>query len=311
MLVAIVILGCTDEGDESGAADAGGGMDAGGGAEDAGADAGATRDADAGDRSDASGLVDAGRPTLDQASFVVELSKAYCASVALCCAGALDGCEQALAADLERTLESGEQAGNVFNEARARACVDAIAALDVNDVECTRGFASASGISAVCSEVLDGTVAPGEPCETVEDCRRSGADGTIEGGFVGCAELGGEAIKRCRKFSPTSEVGAECEMGFDGDAAEVFTCAGDLTCTGGACERLPSLDEPCPSGLCAPDLSCEAGTCKPYPGDGEACAGLCAAGLECNETTMKCAPAPDYAWILSVGFWSTTYTCGS
>ena len=72
----------------------------------------------------------------------------------------------------------------------------------------------------------------------------------------------------------------------------------------------PGSGQPCLDHACAHDLSCTAaGVCQPLASAGEPCASSgCQVGLECD-ASMKCAPPAPRPWILTVGFWSTTYAC--
>jgi hypothetical protein len=97
---------------------------------------------------------------------------------------------------------------------------------------------------------------------------------------------------------------------FHGPEAEVNVCAGDLACIGQRCVATPAAGQPCPNHACASGLYCSvAGSCEPLVPAGASCAvAPCQAGLDCN-ATMKCvAPAP-MPWILSIGFWGTSYAC--
>ena len=177
-------------------------------------------------------------------------------------------------------------------------------------MQCVTWFMSGEPSLLPCNRTLDGTIAPGQECGAVAECRRGLANGTVRGGSVGCAQLDGTGPKRRRAFVPTTTPGTTCEMGFHGPEAEVNVCAGDLTCVGQRCAALPGAGQPCPDHACGAGLSCSAaGACEALVPVGASCASAsCLAGLECD-ATMKCvAPAPT-PWILSVGFWATSYAC--
>lgn len=110
-----------------------------------------------------------------------------------------------------------------------------------------------------------------------------------------------------------------------GKACGDYGCAFGSICdfNDNTCKRLPDDGEPCVSGQCAPErfcvtgpqdptgtcrapaddggacmghvqcksLNCPAGFCEPKPGRGEACAGTCESGLDCDFETMKCVEA--------------------
>jgi hypothetical protein len=144
----------------------------------------------------------------------------------------------------------------------------------------------------------------------VAECRRGSANGTVSGGSVGCAQLDGAGPKRCRAFVPTTTPGAACEMGFRGPEAQVNVCAGDLTCMGQQCVPSPGAGQPCPEHACGAGLYCSGATiCEPLVPLGASCVSApCQAGLDCD-ATMKCAAPAPTPWILSVGFWGTSYAC--
>jgi hypothetical protein len=211
---------------------------------------------------------------------------------------------------IQDILAQGKAGKNVYDPARAAECVNVLNALGER-ADCKTWYASTNMSLAACSAVLDGTIAPGEECGGVEECRRGLANGTVDGGFVGCAELNETAPKRCRAFVPTDKVGAACidesREAFTGSEAQVTICSSSLTCKAGQCAQAPKIGEACPNGTCA-DGACVAGTCQAFAKLGESCATLpCTQGSSCSEGTCKAGPSSP--WILSIGFWSTNYAC--
>jgi hypothetical protein len=254
---------------------------------------------------------DAGPPTLSAAEFPAVVAKAFCGTLGSCCPGKpATGCESVVTGEITALLADGAAAKNVFDPVNAAACVAAVRALG-NRVQCVPWFMSGEPSLLPCNQTLDGTIAPGQECGAVAECRRGPANGTRNGGSVGCAQLGGTGPKRCRAFVPTTTPGTTCEMGFHGVEPEVHVCAGGLQCVGQQCVAYPGAGQPCPDHACDAGLYCSAAaTCEALAPLGASCvSAFCQAGLDCDPTMMKCvAPAPT-PWILSVGFWATSYAC--
>jgi hypothetical protein len=254
--------------------------------------------------------LDAGQATLSATEFPAAVAKAFCATLGSCCPGKpTTGCERRVAGEIADVLTAGAAARNVFDPVNAAACVAAVQALG-NRVQCVPWFMSGEPSLLPCNWTLDGIIAPGQECEVVGECRRGSANGTVKGGSVGCGQFDSTGPKRCRAFVPTTTPGTACEMGFHGADAEVKVCAGDLACIDHRCVATPAAGHPCPDHACSAGLYCSAaGSCEPLVPAGASCAiAPCQAGLDCD-ATMKCvAPAPT-PWILSIGFWGTSYAC--
>jgi hypothetical protein len=238
-----------------------------------------------------------------QADFPAAVAKAYCPTVASCCPSSNAACEANIRAWASSVFTAPEFAKQKYDPAKARACVDAIAALP--STSCATDLASRTPALAVCARVVNGVVAAGGVCDVPSDCERPG-DGSPSSGFAGCSELDGAPPKRCRQFLPTSKLGAACqEEPFAGQAPTVNVCTDDLFCSAGKCVTAPKLGEPC--GACGKDLFCAAGTCVAAGKEGEPCTNGCVSGLVCNGTT--CTKLPNTPWILSIGLASSSYEC--
>jgi hypothetical protein len=261
----------------------------------------------------ADATADAAPPAVTAADFPAAVARAYCATQAKCCPGAgTAGCEAMVGAQMTDILMKAPSMKNVFDEQKAARCLAAIAALG-DSVVCVPWFMSTQPALRVCDSVLDGTVAPGQECAGVAECQRNAAIERPEGGSAGCSVWDGVGPKRCRAFWRTSTPGTPCEMGFHGSASQVFVCTGGLECTNGQCggSTQPKQGEPCPTGGCAPGLLCQAGSCQPPAGQGAPCANaICGDSFFCDETSKTCLPMPPVPWILDIGFWATTYSCG-
>ncbi|CAN5466951.1 hypothetical protein BH09MYX1_BH09MYX1_35960 [soil metagenome] len=247
------------------------------------------------------------RGPIAQSDFPAAVAAAYCPKISGCCSGRISGCEAAVKASVEGVYTNPATATSKFDPDRARKCVDAIAALQ--NVQCASDFYAKTLSLAVCSGVLDGTVEPGGTCNEVVDCKRGTANGTIAGCFVGCAELGGAAPKRCRKFEPTTTPGAACEEGFDGTAAVVAICGGELQCTAKACAPKSKAGESCAAGkTCESTLFCKNDVCiAPKGKAGDSCDDGCIAPANCTSTT--CETPPSTPWSFEIGFVSVGYAC--
>ncbi len=205
--------------------------------------------------------------------FAAQAADAYCKSIAHCCSKSSDDCVAKVRLILQASVDSTSGGARVFDPALARACVDAIVALESGAL-CATWFMSASPSLAPCSHVVDGTVQPGGICGNVTDCRRGELSGTSGVDYVGCIASGTNGDTRCQAFT------------------------------------VPGLNEPCPDGVCQADTYCSAGTCTPARNEGEDCSGLpCVRGYTCTADTQLCAAEPPVPWILDVGFTSTTYAC--
>jgi hypothetical protein len=252
---------------------------------------------------------DAAAATLSAAEFPAVAARVYCATLGPCCPGkSTAGCAAVVTAALADVLVKGAAVQNVFDPGKAAACVAAVRALG-DKVKCVPWFMSNEPSLLPCTQTLDGVIPPGQECHEVAECRRGTANGTIEGGNVGCAAFDDVLPKRCRAFVPTTTPGTACEQGFHGQEPQVFKCAGGLVCQAGHCVTPPAPGQPCPDSICGRNAFCsDTRVCEMLSGDGEACGRGCQSELECN-SGLKCgAPAPT-PWILGVGFWAPGYTC--
>src|SRR5207247_1513190 len=93
---------------------------------------------------------------------------------------------------------------NVYDGQKAGQCLAALRALG-DRVMCVPWFMSMEPSLRPCRETLDGTIAAGETCGAVEECRQSVALDSEGGGNVGCAELDNVPPKRCRAFLRTNK----------------------------------------------------------------------------------------------------------
>ena len=243
--------------------------------------------------------------------FAALAAAAYCKSVTHCCSNGVADCVASVQAELQTILDGASAAQNVYDPIKARACVDAVSALE-DGALCATWFMSGEASLLPCSGVLDGTVAPGQVCANVTNCQRGALNGTANGGFAGCAVYSGSSDTRCRAFSPVSGVGASCfddhADPFAGSDPTVYICTSDFACVNGACASAAAMGQPCTTAC--QDSACVSGVCTPYAQEGAACPqGLCASGLTCSTTNGVCVADPAVPWILDVGFWSTSYSC--
>jgi hypothetical protein len=139
--------------------------------------------------------------------------------------------------------------------------------------------------------------------EAFPECAQPG--GSLPGGAV-CGDSIQCASGTCRQFSLQADAGAEvsqcgtcsAESPADGPCSATQRCSGSLTCTNGRCTPpIAAEGQSCGSSArCSAGLNCSIDSsganpiCKRPPADGEACTGICAAGLYCD-TTCKRRPA--------------------
>jgi hypothetical protein len=175
-------------------------------------------------------------------------------------------------------------AGKIIYDAEAvGACFDALASLRCDDYR--------TADPASCRRALTGTVADGDPCHLVDDCRSGDCD------MSGCARGLACCAGICGPSSTTVADGASCA-----DAA--VRCADGSYCAGfGAaalCARRGVVGADCDArGQCADGLDClrarvgTQGTCGPYPKSGEACSrepdDNCGdVRFYCDQVTLRC-----------------------
>lgn len=244
---------------------------------------------------------DAAPAAIVQADFPFALATAYCRLIGSCCApkGTLRAdCVAFHRAQAQQVLDALTPTQR-YDATAAAAC---IAALQSSPLDCRPDFDWVNAFRRQCAMVVRGIRAPGEACAGPQDCRLAdGGIGNRDTGFVGCAEYGGVATKRCRVFRPTTQVGAECEHGFGGTATEVDVCGGELRCESGKCASPPpALD---PGATCDPASRCRDGYCSEstarctsFAGTGAACqGGRCAPLQLCVESANVClfvVPSP-------------------
>jgi hypothetical protein len=267
-----------------------------------------TGGSDAGKKADAGGSgEDAGAGTLSPGDFAAALAKAYCATIVPCCPKSTTGCADNLTQQLTDLIARAELHENTFFPERATACLAAIAALD--HTQCKPWSVALAPSLAECVATLDGTIAPGGMCTEPAACRLGLANASTPGSFVGCDDFAQTAPQRCRLFTPTTQVGDACEMGFMGTQAKVHTCAGTLTCFSGMCVEAPACDATHTNGACGDGKVCVSASCETPGTKGSDCSSIpCASGYSCSAAHV-CQLIPVSPWSLHLGFFSTQYQC--
>ena len=253
-----------------------------------------------------------GFTSIAEADFDATFAKLFCDSVAHCCAAGAATCVDTELKDFATLHANAKADNNVYNPARAAECANAIVALGEH-AKCTTFFMSTEPSLLPCRGIFDGTAAPGDACNSPTDCQRGLGNGTVSGGFTGCAILNGEGVKRCRQFVASATLGDPCKdptaKPFDGPEGVVHLCVGATTCVSEQCAPLPAAGQACPGGSCY-DAQCTSGTCVGYQQLNQGCAdSQCESGLECDANVCKSPPVSP--WILDVGFYDTTYVCPS
>jgi hypothetical protein len=194
-----------------------------------------------------------------------------------------------------------------------------------------------------------GSLPAGEPCILGTQCQSGTCNGTTSG-YIEQAGVDtcGTCAAVARVGEPCSEAcekGASCVSANPHDtqsrsvcravtevdlaepcADETHSCKAGLYCnvSRSVCEKLPALDERCPSDLCAPPLVCHRGqvtefvvantTCGPVGNAGDSCDGIgdrgCASGLGCvwdrRNSTNRCLPL---TWVGPGGVCDNTRRC--
>jgi hypothetical protein len=135
-----------------------------------------------------------------------------------------------------------------------------------------------------CDYVFLGKAAPGDPCETSQDCMDQGENTLVE-----CSDTA--SGKRCRTYVRALE-GQPCDIAFDGltsirvcvssSKSSLSTCRATTSDAGseGICVPQQSPNKPC-FGVATFPSECESGYCAP----GNVCEGYLAAGTSCEPST--------------------------
>ncbi len=225
----------------------------------------------------------------DVDKFLVDRGAALCAQLAGCCTMAKLGydahaCE---AEQLAFTRKYAQLTGCVLgvDQAKAEAC---LASFVPTQSFCEYEEHQTDESYLLCSDVVFGTKAPGQPCSSHFDCA------PVTGKSVTCTDSG---------FGPTCRdsvlgaVGAACKSPENGQT-HVLDCAAGLYCDGGAmkCRKLGDVGDSCGNpiqGSCLPHLFCAAGKCAvgttQLGGECDYLVNVCAPGMHCDTTTWKCA----------------------
>lgn len=171
----------------------------------------------------------------------------------------------------------------VYDGKSARTCLDAVNAL----ASCSRStYAALEALDPTCSAIFTGTVAAGSACFFSQECAGHGTCASTCTGDACCA--GTCASTPVAEGQPCSFVGAVCASG--------------TRCSGGTCQVVPGLGEPCgppnhPADCVSP-LYCDPATsiCTAPVATGGPCRVSlssydCASALDvCDPATSTCKP---------------------
>jgi len=233
-----------------------------------------------------------------------ELVAEFCDGLATCCATQVEAfdraaCEAGARTELDSRQPSGEHMR--FNRSAVDACLASIRST----------LPSCHGIELeTCNRIYVGTLAPGESCESTEQCAPV-ADAAVT--CAGVCKAGRRAAEgencACTRtlLDNCAQVPGEPPFNaFDPNLVTYGEChqADGLACVGLHCVRAPGEGSACLGALCAPPLVCnDAGSCvqptpvgqpcvdcgrSAYCDDGNLCAALHPTGAAC-ELDLECA----------------------
>lgn len=165
----------------------------------------------------------------------------------------------------------------VFDDAKAAACLDAIA-----HASCDLTSQSQRQVASTCSQIASGKRAEGAACSESFECRSQ----------VCAVIVSPELCERGNCLAGDPPTPAKI-----GEACSVALCEAGAYCDfpTGMCMALKAEGAPCGFGACAAELDCvgsPTGTCQALPALGEPCSGLCRdEGTRCDAATSTCVKA--------------------
>lgn len=230
-----------------------------------------------------------GGPANAYATFVSELTSAYCAKV-IECAGFSMGQTECAAVYGQYLVQSGSfslravesvAAGSAtFDSAAGARCLTQLRA-----ATCVSG--SPRGDTSACADLTSPAAAAGARCIDQRDC----IDRTLGCNGAPCARTctaGGALGESCRPTTPACDNPFVCIRGAcraepsPGSPCTYDECGASMQCLNRVCERLPSVGQACPNFLCTPDAYCQTGRCAARKTDGTSCV----SSSECGVTSF-------------------------
>jgi hypothetical protein len=240
---------------------------------------------------------------------------AICSNIGPCCQEAgfphdAAQCQSTAQNELRSFIDENRSPNVTYDADAARKCVDVYTAT----IRACRD--PQRQVNAVCRFVFAGTLQPGQPCTSSQECVPGmSCSPSPDGGAKQCTgwpEVRGKLGDGCHATCTEAENGTSCgsggstgpgdagapgDAGMPGDAgapgtATCYTNDG-LYCDGAhACARQPALDQPCTfTTTCAGEAFCDNGVCVPKRTSGP-CGELndgCAVTAYCDLTTRQCA----------------------
>jgi hypothetical protein len=234
-----------------------------------------------------------------------------CASLGDCCSEQgvsfdRETCEEEAASLFSEGVLDDRQAPDTrYDAAIGAECLQAIKSL----VACGR-LEDAGGVLRACHRVLHGDVAPGDACESGDQCR------VLPGQSAGCVDQG-RCVVFTQRPAARGKLGdacwgtchsSDCIVYTDPQPPLEGTESGDTICfledglyCDDECKPRPELGEACPySEVCADDAYCDrsgaplTGMCAPRQENGADCSfnpEACASHY-CDESNFTCAERP-------------------
>ena len=206
-----------------------------------------------------------GGPALSAATFADLLAHAQCDGLQTCCGPAFfaDQCLTSLRGQAPHATSPSP----TFDEASARACIDAVTASRAavkTSCHAAPVLLPTASLPDVCARVFSGGAAPGQPCTVSTDCVAGAACDAVHGATTQqCrTQVVGKVNDPCFETDPAALVRHICPID-----AGIFCDLGTHLCTaflplGAPCEQVDA---------CGETNQCDGNVCALRVGPGETC----------------------------------------